>query len=63
MKQSELEIRIYHAIKFIVKRDAIPDAVVVSATELAAREIVRHQRESTPTKTHVVEEDKRTEAH
>jgi len=55
MRASEIETKIYYAIRFIVKREArptersfgqaIPDTVALSAAEVATREIVRYQKE------------------
>ena len=54
MTAGEIETKIYYAIKFIVKREAIPDTVALSAAEVATKEIVRYQKEQ-----HAEETDKR----
>jgi len=41
---SELENKIFYAIKFIVRPWAIPDQIVIDAAAAAMREIVRYQK-------------------
>jgi hypothetical protein len=45
MTAGDIENKIYYAIKFIVKREAIPDTVALNAAEAATREVVRYQKE------------------
>lgn len=45
MQDSDLELKIFFAIKFIVRPLAVPDQVVIDAAEAATREIVRHQKQ------------------
>jgi len=44
MNASELESKIFYAIKFIVRAMAIPDQIVVDAADAATREVVRYQK-------------------
>jgi len=45
MTAAELEAKIYYAIRFIVKRQAIPDTIVMTAADAAAREISKYQKQ------------------
>jgi hypothetical protein len=64
MKPSELESKIFFAIKFIVRSFGIPDQVAIEAAQAAAREIVRfqkmHDQETGPGKEHHENLDQRT---
>lgn len=46
MTPSQLESKLFYAVKFIVRSLAIPDQIAVEAAEAATREIVRYQKSS-----------------
>ena len=52
-------MKIFYAIKFIVRPLAISDQVVIDAAEAATREIVRHQKGHS---IHITTEERRDEA-